>query len=38
VARVIERSKVAQYDDFTIVKYLEKNAMSGFKKTSNGIY
>jgi len=38
VARVIERSKVAQYDDFTIVKYLEKNAMTGFKKTTNGIY
>jgi FKBP-type peptidyl-prolyl cis-trans isomerase FkpA len=38
VVRVLERTKLAQYDDFTIVKYLEKNAMTGFSKTTSGIY
>ncbi len=36
--KVLEKDKIPQYDDFTIIKYLEKNALTGFSKTSTGIY
>jgi len=38
VVSVLDKSRIPQYDDFTIIKYLEKNAMTGFSKTSSGIY
>ncbi len=36
--KVMETDKIPQYDDYTITKYMEKNAMTGFTKTSSGIY
>lgn len=38
VVKVLDKNKIPQYDDYTIIKYLEKNAMTGFIKTTNGIY
>jgi len=38
VVKVIEKEKIPQYDDYTIIKYMEKNAMTGFTKTGSGIY
>jgi FKBP-type peptidyl-prolyl cis-trans isomerase FkpA len=38
VVKVMEKDKIPQYDDYTIIKYMEKNAMTGFTKTSTGIY
>lgn len=36
--RVLDISKLAEYEDFTIRKYLELNSMTGFTKTSTGLY
>lgn len=36
--KVLEKSKMADYDDFTIRKYLEKNALTGFTRTNSGLY
>ncbi|MFA6945738.1 MAG: FKBP-type peptidyl-prolyl cis-trans isomerase [Pedobacter sp.] len=38
VVKVLEKDKIPQYDDYTIKMYLEKNAMTGFTKSSSGIY
>ncbi|MEJ7692055.1 FKBP-type peptidyl-prolyl cis-trans isomerase [Daejeonella sp.] len=35
---VIDKSKIASYEDFTIQKYLTANALTGFTKTSSGLY
>lgn len=36
--RVLDISKLAEYEDFTIRKYLESNSLTGFTKTSTGLY
>lgn len=38
VVKVLDTTKMAAYDDFTIKKYLDVNALSGFTKTSSGLY
>lgn len=38
VVKVMEVSKIPQYDDFTINKYMELNALTGFTKTTTGLY
>ena len=30
--------KLVQYEDFTIKKYLESNSLTGFTKTTTGLY
>lgn len=37
-ARVLSPSKIADYEDFGIKEYMAKNALSGFTRTSKGIY
>lgn len=36
--RVLDIAKLIDYEDFTIRKYLETNALTGFTKTSTGLY
>jgi FKBP-type peptidyl-prolyl cis-trans isomerase len=36
--RILDVAKLSQYDDFTIQKFLQKNSLSGFTKTSSGLY
>lgn len=36
--RVLDGSKIAEYEDYTIQKFLEKNALTGFTKTASGLY
>ena len=36
--RVLDRSKIASYEDFTIQKYMTTNALTGFTKTASGLY
>lgn len=38
VVKVMEESKIPQYDDFTIKKYMEQNALTGFTKSTTGLY
>lgn len=38
LVKVLEKSKMPAYDDYTIVKYMEKNALTGFTKTNSGMY
>jgi FKBP-type peptidyl-prolyl cis-trans isomerase FkpA len=38
VVKVMEKEKIPKYDDYTIIKYMEKNALTGFSKTNTGIY
>ncbi len=35
---VIDKSKLASYEDFTIQKYITANALTGFTKTASGLY
>lgn len=35
---VLDKSKIAAYDDFTIKKYLAANSLTGFTKTNSGLY
>lgn len=35
---VLEADKIPQYDDFTIRKYMELNTLTGFTKTTSGLY
>lgn len=36
--KVLEKDKIPEYDDFTIRKYLEKNALIGFLRSNSGMY
>jgi FKBP-type peptidyl-prolyl cis-trans isomerase FkpA len=36
--KVLDFSKLVEYEDFTIRKYLESNSLTGFTKTSTGLY
>jgi len=36
--RVLDIAKLIDYEDFTIRKYLETNSLTGFTKTSTGLY
>jgi len=36
--KVLEKDKMPEYDDYTIRKYLEKNALTGFTKSNSGMY
>lgn len=36
--RVLDGAKIAEYEDYTIQKFLEKNSLTGFTKTSTGLY
>jgi FKBP-type peptidyl-prolyl cis-trans isomerase len=36
--RILDVSKIADYEDFTIKKYLQTNSLTGFTKTSSGLY
>jgi FKBP-type peptidyl-prolyl cis-trans isomerase len=36
--RALDISKLIAYEDFTIVKYLESKALTGFTKTTTGLY
>ncbi|MBC7758711.1 MAG: FKBP-type peptidyl-prolyl cis-trans isomerase [Phormidesmis sp. FL-bin-119] len=36
--RVLDKNKLAAYEDFTIQKYIAANALSGFTKTASGLY
>jgi len=36
--RALDISKLVQYEDFTIKKYLESNSLTGFTKTTTGLY
>jgi len=36
--RALDISKIVQYEDFTIKKYLESNSLTGFTKTTTGLY
>jgi len=36
--RALDISKLVDYEDFTIRKYLESNSLTGFTKTSTGLY
>ena len=36
--RVLDFAKLVEYEDFTIRKYLESNSLTGFTKTSTGLY
>ncbi len=36
--KVLNKSKIAAYDDATIQKYMNSNALSGFTKTTSGLY
>jgi FKBP-type peptidyl-prolyl cis-trans isomerase len=36
--RVLDISKIAAYEDFSIKTYLQTNSLTGFTKTSSGLY
>ena len=36
--KVLDKSKLADYEDFTIKKYMDGNGLTGFTKTSTGLY
>jgi len=36
--RALDISKLVEYEDFTIRKYLEANSLTGFTKTTTGLY
>jgi FKBP-type peptidyl-prolyl cis-trans isomerase FkpA len=36
--RVLDIAKIAEYEDFTILKYMQSNSLTGFTKTSSGLY
>ena len=36
--KVLDKNKIAAYDDATIQKYMSTNSLSGFTKTSSGLY
>ena len=36
--RVLDVSKIAAYEDFSIKSYLQTNSLTGFTKTSSGLY
>lgn len=36
--KVLDKSKIAAYDDFSIKKYLAANSLTGFTKTTSGLY
>jgi FKBP-type peptidyl-prolyl cis-trans isomerase len=36
--RALDISKLVEYEDFTIKKYLESNSLTGFTKTTTGLY
>jgi FKBP-type peptidyl-prolyl cis-trans isomerase len=36
--RVLDLAKIAEYEDFTIKKYMQSNSLTGFTKTSSGLY
>ena len=36
--KVLDKSKIAEYDDFSIKKYLSANNLTGFTKTTSGLY
>lgn len=38
VVKVLDTAKMAAYDDFTINKYLNANGLTGFTKTTSGLY
>lgn len=35
---VLDKSKIAEYDDISIKKYMASNSLSGFTKTTSGLY
>lgn len=35
---VLDKSKIASYEDFTIQKYMTANSLTGFTKTTSGLY
>lgn len=36
--RILDVAKISEYEDFTINKYLQSNALTGFTKSSTGLY
>jgi FKBP-type peptidyl-prolyl cis-trans isomerase len=36
--RVLDISKIAEYEDFSIKTYIQTNSLTGFTKTSSGLY
>ncbi len=38
VVKVLETSEIPQYDDATISNYMTKNALTGFTKSTSGLY
>jgi FKBP-type peptidyl-prolyl cis-trans isomerase FkpA len=36
--RVLDAKKIPEYEDYTIVKYLQSKSLTGFTKTSSGLY
>lgn len=36
--RVLDLAKIAEYEDFSIQKYLQSSSLTGFTKTSSGLY
>ncbi len=36
--KVLDKDKIAQYDDFSIQKYMQSNNLTDFKKTASGMY
>lgn len=36
--RVLDKDKMAEYDDLSIQKYMQTNNLTGFTKTSSGLY
>lgn len=36
--KVLDKSKIGEYDDVTIKKYLEKSALTGFSRSNSGLY
>jgi len=36
--KVLDKSKIGEYEDFGIKKYMSANGLSGFIKTSSGVY
>ena len=36
--RILDAAKIVEYEDFTIQKYLQSNSLTGFTKTSSGLY
>jgi FKBP-type peptidyl-prolyl cis-trans isomerase FkpA len=38
MVRVLDKDKMAEYEDFTIQKYMAANNLTGFSKTESGLY